>query len=91
MIKPMFAGFDEGTIMSDIRLRQEILDELEYEPIMDAANIGVTVEDGVVTLAGHVHSFAENTLRNGLRNREGRARDCRGNRSAAAGEREGRR
>lgn len=45
--------------MSDIRLRQDILAELEYEPSIDAANIGVTVEDGVVTLTGHVHSFAE--------------------------------
>ncbi|OAP35307.1 ornithine aminotransferase [Sinorhizobium glycinis] len=46
-------------MMSDIRLRQDILDKLEYELSIDAANIGVTVEDGVVTLTGHVHSFAE--------------------------------
>lgn len=45
--------------MSDISLRQDILDELEYEPSIDAANIGVTVESGIVTLTGHVHSFAE--------------------------------
>lgn len=45
--------------MSNIRLRQDILDELEYEPSIDATNIGVTVDDGVVTLTGHVHSFAE--------------------------------
>ncbi len=45
--------------MSDSRLRQDILDELEYEPSIDAANIGVAVEKGVVTLTGHVHSYAE--------------------------------
>ncbi|MEY9626401.1 BON domain-containing protein [Sinorhizobium fredii] len=45
--------------MSDIRLRHDILDELEYEPSIDAANIGVTVENGVVTLTGHVNSFEE--------------------------------
>ncbi|MEY9626349.1 BON domain-containing protein [Sinorhizobium fredii] len=45
--------------MSDIRLRQDILDELEYEPSINAANIGVTVEDGIVTLTGHVQSYAE--------------------------------
>lgn len=45
--------------MSDSRLRQDILDELECEPSIDAANIGVTVEKGVVTLKGHVHSYAE--------------------------------
>ncbi|MEY9626318.1 BON domain-containing protein [Sinorhizobium fredii] len=45
--------------MSDIRLRQDILDELQYEPSVDAANIGVTVENGIVTLTGHVHSYEE--------------------------------
>jgi osmotically-inducible protein OsmY len=44
---------------NDVRLRQDILDELEYEPSIDAANIGVSVEDGIVTLAGHVRSYAE--------------------------------
>ncbi|MCA1408372.1 BON domain-containing protein [Ensifer sp. IC3342] len=46
-------------MMNDIRLRQDILDELEYEPSIDAANIGVAVENGIVTLTGHVASFAE--------------------------------
>jgi len=45
--------------MSDITLRQNVLDELEFEPSLDAANIGVAVEDGVVTLTGHVGSYAE--------------------------------
>ncbi|MGO4622276.1 BON domain-containing protein [Ensifer sp. 2YAB10] len=45
--------------MSDLSLRQDILDELEYEPSIDAANIGVTVENGIVTLTGHVQSYPE--------------------------------
>jgi osmotically-inducible protein OsmY len=45
--------------MSDITLRQNILDELEFEPSIDAANIGVAVDGGVVTLTGHVGSYAE--------------------------------
>lgn len=44
---------------TDVRLRQDILDELQYEPSIDAANIGVAVEDGIVTLTGHVRSYAE--------------------------------
>lgn len=48
--------------MSDIALRQFILDELEFEPSLDAAHIGVTVEDGVVTLTGYVRSFAERAI-----------------------------
>ncbi len=45
--------------MDDIELRQAILDELEFEPRFDAADIGVAVEDGVVSLSGHVRSYAE--------------------------------
>jgi osmotically-inducible protein OsmY len=44
---------------SDIALRQHILNELEWEPAVDAAHIGVLVEDGVVTLTGYVRSYAE--------------------------------
>jgi osmotically-inducible protein OsmY len=46
-------------MMSDIELRQNVLDELEFEPSIDAAHIGVTVDGGVVTLTGHVSSYAE--------------------------------
>jgi len=41
------------------QLRQSVLDQLEFEPSVDAANIGVTVDDGVVTLTGHVSSYVE--------------------------------
>jgi osmotically-inducible protein OsmY len=42
---------------SDRQLRQDVLDELEFEPSFDAAHVGVAVEDGVVTLTGHVSSY----------------------------------
>jgi osmotically-inducible protein OsmY len=45
--------------MDDKTLRQFIIDELDFEPSVDAANIGVMVEKGVVTLTGHVKSYAE--------------------------------
>ncbi len=45
--------------MDDKQLQQNVLDELEFEPSIDAANIGVAVDDGVVTLTGHVSSYAE--------------------------------
>jgi len=45
--------------MDDKQLRQNILDELEFEPSINSVNIGVVVEDGVVTLTGHVSSYAE--------------------------------
>jgi osmotically-inducible protein OsmY len=45
--------------MNDITLRQNIIDELEFEPAVNAAQIGVAVEKGVVSLSGHVASYAE--------------------------------
>jgi len=47
--------------MSDLQLRQDVLDELEFEPSVNAAHIGVAVDKGVVTLSGHVGSYAEKT------------------------------
>lgn len=45
--------------MNDKQLRQEIIDELDFEPRIDAADIGVAVEDGVATLTGHVRVYNE--------------------------------
>ena len=45
--------------MSELQLRQDILDELEFEPRVSAAHIGVAVENQVVTLTGHVSSYDE--------------------------------
>ena len=44
---------------SDEDLRRDVLAELEYDPSIDARKIGVAVEDGIVTVAGEVPSFAE--------------------------------
>ena len=38
--------------MNDTNLRQNIIDELQFEPSLNAANIGVAVANGVVTLTG---------------------------------------
>jgi osmotically-inducible protein OsmY len=45
--------------MSDSTLRQDIIDELDFEPSIDAADIGVAVENGVATLTGHVPTYAQ--------------------------------
>jgi osmotically-inducible protein OsmY len=46
-------------IMSDKELQRDVLDELTWEPSVDAAHVGVSVKNGVVTLSGHVTSYAE--------------------------------
>jgi len=44
---------------TDTQLQQDVIAELAWEPSVNAAQIGVEVKDGVVTLAGHVGSFVE--------------------------------
>src|SRR3954447_4649810 len=44
---------------TDSELQRDVLNELKWEPSVDAAHIGVSVKDGVVTLSGHVSSYAE--------------------------------
>lgn len=45
--------------MTDQSMKQTVLDELSWEPSINAAHIGVTARDGVVTITGHVGSYAE--------------------------------
>lgn len=47
------------TNQSDLLLKDAVLAELNWEPSVTAAHIGVTARDGVITLSGHVHRFAE--------------------------------
>src|SRR5579872_3021907 len=44
---------------TDKKIQRDILDELDWEPRVDAAEIGVSVEDGVVILNGRVKSLIE--------------------------------
>jgi osmotically-inducible protein OsmY len=44
---------------TDGDLQRDVLAELEWEPSVTAAHIGVTAKDGVVTLSGHVPSYSE--------------------------------
>jgi osmotically-inducible protein OsmY len=44
---------------TDSKLQRDVLDELAWEPSVDAAEIGVSVENGVVILNGTVKSLNE--------------------------------
>ncbi len=48
-----------NSISGDLQLQQRVIAELEFEPGVDAAHIGVSAREGVVTLSGHVGSYAE--------------------------------
>src|SRR5665213_3968637 len=47
------------TNMTESRLRQDIIDELEFDPSFSGEHIGVAVDKNVVTLSGHVNSYAD--------------------------------
>jgi osmotically-inducible protein OsmY len=49
----------ELTMKTDKELQRDVLDELAWEPSVDAAEIGVSVENGVVILNGVVKSLNE--------------------------------
>ena len=42
---------------TDSEIRQDVIDQLKYEPMLNAAEIGVAVKNGIVTLSGIVDSY----------------------------------
>jgi len=44
---------------TDAQLQQDVMNELKWESTIHAAEIGVAVKDGVVTLSGNVDSYAK--------------------------------
>jgi osmotically-inducible protein OsmY len=45
--------------MKEAKLRQDIIDEFEFDPSFDGEHVGVAVDRNVVTLSGHVNSYAQ--------------------------------
>ena len=45
--------------MTDQELKQHVENALDWEPSVNASDVGVSVEDSVVTLRGNVRSYAE--------------------------------
>ena len=45
--------------MTDKELKQHVQNALDWEPGLDAKDIGISVETGVITLRGNVSSYAE--------------------------------
>lgn len=44
---------------TDLQLRQDVLGELAWDPAVRTRDVGVAVRNGVVTLLGHIESYAE--------------------------------
>jgi osmotically-inducible protein OsmY len=45
--------------MTDRQLQQNVLSALDWDPSIDATDVGVTVDNGIVTLRGELRTFAE--------------------------------
>lgn len=45
--------------MTDRELQQHVQNALDWEPSIESTDIGVSVDNGIVTLRGDVHSYAE--------------------------------
>ena len=48
--------------MTDKDLKQHVQSALDWEPSLDATDVGVAVDDGVVTLRGNVGSYMEKLM-----------------------------
>jgi len=44
---------------TDQQLKQDVTNELKWEPSVNEAHVGVSVNSGIVTLSGHVPTFGE--------------------------------
>lgn len=46
---------------TDMEIQKDVIEELKWEPFLNAAEIGVAVKNGVVTLSGTVDTFRKKT------------------------------
>lgn len=44
---------------TDQQLQQDVMDELKWDPLLTASEIGVSVKNSVVTLSGYVNSYSK--------------------------------
>lgn len=44
---------------TDVEIQKDVMDELKWEPILNASQIGVAVQNGVVTLSGDVSNYGK--------------------------------
>jgi len=47
------------SMKTDAQLKKDVSAELEWEPAINASQIGVSAKDGVVTLSGHLDTYAQ--------------------------------
>jgi osmotically-inducible protein OsmY len=56
---PTRIAFERKAMKTDAQLKQDVESELDWDPAINAAHVGVAVKDGVVTLTGHLETYGE--------------------------------
>jgi osmotically-inducible protein OsmY len=54
-----FCQGEEDDMRTDQQLKQDVTNELKWEPSVNEAHIGVSVTNGIITLSGHVPTYGE--------------------------------
>ena len=44
---------------SDIKIQEDVMEQLKWEPFLKSSEIGVAVKNGIVTLSGQVDSYSK--------------------------------
>jgi osmotically-inducible protein OsmY len=52
---------ERHTMKSNAELQRDVQDAIKWQPLLNAAEIGVTAKDGIVSLTGVVDSYAKKT------------------------------
>ena len=47
---------------SDIEIQKDVIEQLKWEPFLNAAQIGVSVKNAIVTLSGQVDTYSKKVL-----------------------------
>ena len=47
---------------NDIELQNDVIEQLKWEPFLNACQIGVAVKNGIVTLSGQVDTYSKKTM-----------------------------
>lgn len=55
----MFEQVERKIMKTDAQLKADVIRELEWDPSINATNVGVSVKNGVVILTGHLETYSE--------------------------------
>lgn len=56
---PCLSRTERQIMKTDAQLKSDVTRELEWDPSINATNVGVAVKNGVVTLTGHLETYSE--------------------------------